>query len=89
MDDGYQDVIRGSPVDRKPDRVALDAALEAMFLNFDSAAQIYCQLAVELEEAVQSGQGIHREFVKQLLLKHKVFCRALPSKIDLIVAEKR
>ncbi|KAH0334697.1 hypothetical protein KCU81_g9321, partial [Aureobasidium melanogenum] len=26
MDDGYQDVIRGSPVDRKPDRASLDAA---------------------------------------------------------------
>jgi hypothetical protein len=67
-------------------------AIRAMFLKFDSAAQIYCQIAVELEEAAQSGQGIHREFVKQLLLKHKVFCRALPSKIDLIVkfvAEKR
>ncbi|KAH0277931.1 hypothetical protein KCU91_g2835, partial [Aureobasidium melanogenum] len=29
MDDGYQDVIRGSPVDRKPDRAVLDAAFGA------------------------------------------------------------
>lgn len=29
MDDGYQDVIRGPPVDRKPDRAILDAALGA------------------------------------------------------------
>ncbi|KAG9677034.1 hypothetical protein KCU99_g2291, partial [Aureobasidium melanogenum] len=29
MDDGYQDVIRGPPVDRKPNRAFLDAALGA------------------------------------------------------------
>jgi hypothetical protein len=28
MDDGYQNIIRGSPVDRKPDRAALDAAID-------------------------------------------------------------
>jgi hypothetical protein len=29
MDDDYQHIIRGPPIDRKPDRAALDAALEA------------------------------------------------------------
>lgn len=28
MEDPYQDVIRGSPVERKPDRAALDAAID-------------------------------------------------------------
>jgi hypothetical protein len=29
MDDGYQHVVRGPRIDRKPDRAALDAAMDA------------------------------------------------------------
>jgi hypothetical protein len=59
--------------------------IQAMFLEAGSAAEIYRQIAPELEESMRSGQRIRRELVRQLVMKHGVFSKALPSKIDLIV----
>jgi hypothetical protein len=63
-----------------------------MYSKSDSAAEIYSQIAFELEEAARNGQEIHRVFVKQLVLEQGLTCRALMYKVDLIVtffAEKK
>lgn len=59
--------------------------IQSMFAQSDSAATIYRRITTELEEGVRSGQRIRRGFVKQLVSKHGVVCKALPFKIDLIV----
>jgi len=66
--------------------------IQRMYSKPDSAAGIYCQVASELEEAARAGQGIKREFVKQLIMKQGLTCRALMHKVDLIAkfcAEKK
>lgn len=59
--------------------------IQNMYSKPDSAAEIYRQIAAELEEAARDGQDIDRVFVKQLVLRRGLDCPALSLKVDLIV----